>query len=401
MRLGFSFLLALSLLPAVLLAQPATPPPSPHEVIAQDLVYQLPGMDKVAVRTNLPYKKTETGELALDVYYPLDYREGTTRPAVVFLNGVGDRQGSRLKDWNVYRQWGRLIAASGWIAVTFDARGPDAQARTDIRDLFQYLRASGGKLGIDPKRLGAWVCSANVFPGLPYLMEESDSGVLCAVVYYGWADPAKFRRDLPVFVARAGRDSPRLKEGLDRLFSRALAAGAPWTLVNLPELHHAFDVVDETAESRRVIRQTLAFFAEFLSPAADTAPAPTLARRALAHWFAREWPEAAAAYGAYVKANPDDAIAWLRLGLAQGEMHEASDADVSLQKAYALGARRPVDLYNIACGYALAGSKDKALEFLGRALDAGFQDRQLMTTDTDLESLRGDPRFEALVKRLP
>jgi acetyl esterase/lipase len=400
MRFGVSLLLGLSLVPAALLAQSA-PPASPHEVIAQNLVYQLPGMDKVTVRTNLPYKKTETGELALDVYYPLDYREGTTRPAVVFINGVGDRQGSRLKDWNVYRQWGRLIAASGWIAVTFDARGPDVQARADIRDLFQYLRASGAKLGVDPKRLGAWVCSANVFPGLPYLMEESDSGVLCAVVYYGWADPARFRRDMPVFVARAGRDSPRLKEGLDRLFSRALAAGAPWTLVNLPDLHHAFDVVDETAESRRAVRQTLAFFAEYLSPPADAAPPPSAARRALAYWFGREYPEAASAYAAYVKTHPDDAEAWLRLGLSQAQVHEASDADVSLQKAYALGANRPVDLYNIACGYALTGNKDKALDWLGRAVDAGFQDRQLMTTDSDLESLRGDPRFDALVKRLP
>ncbi len=400
MRFGLFLSLALSLAPAALLAQ-AAPPASPHEVTAQNLVYQLPGMDKVQVRENLAYKKTETGELALDVYYPVDYREGTPRPAVVFINGVGDRQGSRLKDWNVYRQWGRLIAASGWIAVTFDARGPDAQARTDIRDLFQYLRASGAKLGIDSRRLGAWVCSANVFPGLPYLMEESDSGVLCAVVYYGWADPAKFRRDLPVFVARAGRDSPRLNEGLERLFSRALAAGAPWALVNAPNSHHAFDVVDETDESRRVMRATLAFFAEFLTPPAYTAPAPSAARRALAHWFGREYPEAAAAYAAYVKTNPDDAEAWLRLGLSQAQIHEASDADVSLQKAYALGAKRPVDLYNIACGYALTGNKDKALDWLGRAVDAGFRDRQLMTTDSDLESLRGDPRFDALVKRIP
>ena len=399
MRFGFSLPLALSLVPAVLLAQ-AAPPASPHEVIAQDLVYQLPGMDKVTVRTNLPYKKTETGDLALDVYYPQDYREGTARPAVVFINGVGDRQGSRLKDWNVYRQWGRLIAASGWIAVTFDARGPEAQARADIRDLFQFLRASGAKLGVDPKRLGAWVCSANVFPGLPYLMEESDSGVLCAVVYYGWADPAKFRRDLPVFVARAGRDSPRLNEGLDRLVSRALAAGAPWALVNAPDSHHAFDVVDDTSESRRIVRATLAFFSEFLSPPAYSGPPPSAARRALAHWFGREYPEAASAYAAYVKAHPDDAEAWLRLGLSQAQVHEASEADVSLQKAYALGAKRPVDLYNIACGYALTGSKDKALDWLGRAVDAGFRDRQLMTTDTDLESLRGDPRFEGLVKRL-
>ena len=400
MRLGLTLSLALSLVPAALAAQ-AAPPASPHEVIAQDLVYQLPGMDKVTVRANLPYKKIDTGELALDVYYPLDYQQGTARPAVVFINGVGDRPGSKLKDWNVYRQWGRLIAASGWIAVTFDARGPDAQARTDIRDLFQYLRASGAKLGIDPKRLAAWVCSANVFPGLPYLMEESDSGVLCAVVYYGWADPAKFRRDLPVFLARAGRDSPRLNEGLDRLFSRALAAGAPWTLANAPESHHAFDVVDETAESRRVMRETLAFFAEFLSPPAYAAPAPSGARRALAHWFGREYAEAASAYAAYVKTHPDDAVAWLRLGLSQAQIHEAADADVSLQKAYALGAKRAVDLYNIACGYALAGSKDEALDWLRRAVDAGFQDRQLMTTDSDLESLRGDPRFEALVKRLP
>jgi dienelactone hydrolase len=380
----------------------ATAPPfrPEHEVTAQQLVYQVPGMEKVLVLKNVAYKKTDSGELTLDLYYPPDFRKGAVLPTVVFINGVGDVAGSKLKEWGPYRSWGALIAASGWVGVTFEARGPYNQSRPDIADLFRFLHSDGARLGVDINRIAAWVCSGNVFSGLPVLMEEPAPGVVCAVVYYGSAQPAKIRGDLPVLIVRAGRDNRELNQSIDRLVGTAVAAGAPWILVNAPGSHHAFDVLDETEESRRIIRQTIDFFRDFLAPPAAPAAPASLARKALGHWFAHEYADAAEAYGEYVKTHPNDEVAYLRLGLSQAHVQKFTEAEADLKKAVSLGADRPVDLYNVGAGYALMGKGEKALDFLERAVSAGFKDKAVLATDEDLAGIRGTERFQKLLRRL-
>jgi eukaryotic-like serine/threonine-protein kinase len=53
--------------------------------------------------------------------------------------------------------------------------------------------------------------------------------------------------------------------------------------------------------------------------------------------------------------------------------------------------------YNFACGAAIAGHHDEAIQYLGEAVDHGFHDGDGMAGDVDLKSLHGDPRFAALV----
>jgi Tetratricopeptide repeat len=214
------------------------------------------------------------------------------------------------------------------------------------------------------------------------------------------AEPARIRTDLPVYFVRAGRDNPRLNAGIDRLWARAIDAAAPWTLVSAPALHHAFDVLDDEPESRRIVRETLEFFRDALAPPPPAGP-PSPSREALSHWFAHEYSEAAAAYGAYVESHPDDATARLRLGLSQAHTNRPAEAEANLQKAVALGADGPVDLYNVACGYALLRETERALDWLQRAVAAGFSNRALMESDDDLEALRESPRFRDLLARIP
>jgi tetratricopeptide (TPR) repeat protein len=68
----------------------------------------------------------------------------------------------------------------------------------------------------------------------------------------------------------------------------------------------------------------------------------------------------------------------------------------------------PSNFYNLACTYALLGERELALDFLGRALDElkatpGQLERQKTWArgDPDLETLRGEARFEALVAASP
>jgi tetratricopeptide (TPR) repeat protein len=59
-----------------------------------------------------------------------------------------------------------------------------------------------------------------------------------------------------------------------------------------------------------------------------------------------------------------------------------------------------INLYNLACGYARIGDKDKAFLTLGKSVDAGFNSRQQFETDPDLESLRTDARYKVLIERI-
>ena len=85
-------------------------------------------------------------------------------------------------------------------------------------------------------------------------------------------------------------------------------------------------------------------------------------------------------------------IARLRLGRPK----EAADVF-----AKALGAGGGVETrYNYACALALAGDRDAALVELERAVADGYLNPDL-ATDADLESLRAEPRFKALVAKMP
>jgi len=66
-----------------------------------------------------------------------------------------------------------------------------------------------------------------------------------------------------------------------------------------------------------------------------------------------------------------------------------------------LVAARPSDPtahYNLACRYALLKQPDLAFGSLERAIELGYRDFRFMEEDRDLDSIRKDPRFRALVK---
>ncbi|MGB5551047.1 MAG: protein kinase [Thermoanaerobaculia bacterium] len=57
-------------------------------------------------------------------------------------------------------------------------------------------------------------------------------------------------------------------------------------------------------------------------------------------------------------------------------------------------------LYNIACFYSLAGEIKPALEALERSYEAGLADPEWMRQDSDLDNLREEARYQALVERM-
>src|SRR5262245_19424329 len=117
-------------------------PDTPLDVTKHGIVYRVPAMAGVKVRRDIAL----AGAPKIDLYTPPGARGKL--PVVVFINGVGDRPDSRLKDWQIYQDWARLIAARGYAAVLHETDGTRVQA--DIARLLERLHADGGSLGLDP-----------------------------------------------------------------------------------------------------------------------------------------------------------------------------------------------------------------------------------------------------------
>jgi C-terminal processing protease CtpA/Prc len=87
----------------------------------------------------------------------------------------------------------------------------------------------------------------------------------------------------------------------------------------------------------------------------------------------------------------------------QGKIQEAVTV---LETLYAIPNIRELDwawrstLYNLACGYSLLGKKEKALSFLADAVQAGYSDYEQILKDSDLDPLRSEGRFDAILKPL-
>jgi len=54
--------------------------------------------------------------------------------------------------------------------------------------------------------------------------------------------------------------------------------------------------------------------------------------------------------------------------------------------------------YNVACAFALLGEKEKALDWLDKAVRFGYTDVEHMDRDSDLVSLRSEARYKKIVE---
>lgn len=250
------------------------------------VVYRLRGADAVTVRRDVEYRSTGDGALTMDIYRPPGAESETRLPAVVIVAGFPDagfeaKVGCKFKEMGSSVSWGELMAASGLTAITYTNREPAA----DLGALLGYVRRNAGVLGVDENRLGLWASSGNAPLALAALMERGNDFLKCAVLCYGYtldlggtegvaeaarawgfANPCAGRTiedlpaDVPLFIARAGRDQlPHLNESLDRFVAAAVARNLPVTFVNHPTGPHAFDLLDDGETSREIIRRVLAF----------------------------------------------------------------------------------------------------------------------------------------------
>jgi adenylate cyclase len=104
----------------------------------------------------------------------------------------------------------------------------------------------------------------------------------------------------------------------------------------------------------------------------------------------------------HIDRNPDDARAIYLAAIALANLDEREQAVQMAERALLLDpSDRPLR-YNVACVYSLVGDIEKALDILedlARERPFGAFVRRHWEMDSDLDPLRGHPRFEALLKK--
>jgi acetyl esterase/lipase len=257
------------------------------------VVYELDGMAQTRVRKDLIYKTDGDESLCADLYLPPDEADGRPLPAIVFISGDAPPAMMKdLKESGQYVSWGQLAAAAGFAAVTFDHRSTERftklrEAERDVRDLLDHVAENAGTLGIDPHRVGIWICSGGPPFGLKAVFAAERTRIRAIAVYYGLLNLEHLLEDVdppemgsllreyspvlylmrdprpwpPMLVARAGQDHAHLNASVDLFVSQALARNAEIELHNHAQGRHAFDILDADDRSREIVQRTLDFFA--------------------------------------------------------------------------------------------------------------------------------------------
>ena len=81
-------------------------------------------------------------------------------------------------------------------------------------------------------------------------------------------------------------------------------------------------------------------------------------------------------------------------------LHGAGRYDEAIElfeRALALDHRAATAMYNIACCHALLGEADAAMGWLERAQDAGMDDPEMLTSDSDFDPIRSDAGFQNFI----
>jgi serine/threonine protein kinase/tetratricopeptide (TPR) repeat protein len=103
---------------------------------------------------------------------------------------------------------------------------------------------------------------------------------------------------------------------------------------------------------------------------------------------------------AHLRHEPDDARAWYMGANGLVALGERERGLEWARRALSLDPDDAMLLYNIACIYSMAGNRDEALTCLERARAAGLRQKGWLLHDSNLDAVRDDPRFAAIMASL-
>ena len=248
------------------------------------IVYRVEGMDSVKILRDQVYRSVEGVDLHFDLYLPEGENPETGWPTAVLFHGGPVAKEVRPKDWPLYQSYGRVLAASGIAAAIPNYRlsSPLAwqQATDDATHLLKHVRSNASELQLNSDALALWAFSGGG-PQIGVAIQKQLPYVRCLVSFYAFLDtlppaadysPLRILRESagrlpPTFIARAGKDRVELNQGVDAFVQAARQGGHAIEVADYADAVHAFDVEQDTEESRKIIAQAIAFVKKHLAPA--------------------------------------------------------------------------------------------------------------------------------------
>lgn len=100
----------------------------------------------------------------------------------------------------------------------------------------------------------------------------------------------------------------------------------------------------------------------------------------------------------HLSLHPDDALAMSRAANDQVYLGNPEKGVAWAERAYAINPR--VCAYNVACAFSITGHLDRALDILEEHVRSGAVLLDWLLNDSDMDPLRENPRFKAIVAKL-
>jgi tetratricopeptide (TPR) repeat protein len=105
-------------------------------------------------------------------------------------------------------------------------------------------------------------------------------------------------------------------------------------------------------------------------------------------------------YEDFVRTNPSSGRGWYNLAFALHLSGQYEGAAANFERAASLGYLPSTATYNFACANSKLNNTAVALDALETAVDSGMFHYKQVLGDDDLDNLRDEPRFQALLDRL-
>jgi tetratricopeptide (TPR) repeat protein len=378
--------MAIAATPVVLLAQQTQP---------QKFVYPVPDASRYTAQKDLIYRTLPAEvdgkrELKFDLYRPAQ-STAQALPVVIFLDAFG---GGSQRGWEIYTGWAKASTAHGFAAINADTH--TGGVPEDLDELASYLRQNAARLGVDPARIAVYAASGNAYRALPIIQDPKRNWIQSAAIYYGAADVARYRPEIPILWVRAGLDRPSLNQGIDEQVARAAKQNVTISMVNFAAGHHGFEVLDDNDESRDVIEQTFQFFKRTLNPAWRVSHLSGLRiSQAAGAVTSGDFDRAATLYGELIQSNAGSAVMRLAYGEALLGAKRYREARTQFDRARQIGGLGPRDLgLPAARACALDGDAECAVSWLA-SIPKRFRPTNL-TQDPVFAGLSNRDDFKAL-----
>jgi TolB-like protein/Flp pilus assembly protein TadD len=102
----------------------------------------------------------------------------------------------------------------------------------------------------------------------------------------------------------------------------------------------------------------------------------------------------------HIELNPDDSRAIFLGATALIDLDQTERALSWVKKAQTIDPDDALLLYGVACFYARMDDADEAIRYFEKAIAAGITHRDWVEHDSDLDPIRDDPRFKALLEKM-